>query len=147
MRRFIENAIGGFKYLLAVFMMYVGVLTAIQPLQTFNGALGYIYSTRITLVIFGIIFFLSGCALLYGKIKKSRKWTGRGLYAIFLIFVFATILQAIAYHFAPGYWFSNFVFAVITGALWLRWKLKTEYVNKHHFVDDIVDIRTTKTHR
>jgi hypothetical protein len=136
MQKFIENAIGAFKYVLAVFMMYAGVTTAFGPLHPLSGQLGFLYSTRIWVVIFGIVFFFSGLTLLYGKLKRSRKWTGRGLFAIYTCFLFATVLNALTYHFNPGFWVANLVGTLITGALWLRWKFKTEYFNRRHFIDD-----------
>lgn len=137
MGEIIEKGLGAFKYALAVFMMYAGVATCIAPLTPASGSLGFLYSTRISLVIFGIIFFISGFMLFYGKVTKSRYWTGKGLLAIYLCFVFATVLNFIATTGTAGFWMPNAIAAIITGALWLRWKFKTEYINPHHFREDI----------
>ena len=138
--RFTENLISLFKYALAIFMMLIGVLTCIGPLTPMDGALGYIYSTRASLIIFGVIFFVCGAMLLYGKVRRSRKWTGLGLFYIFICFLFATLLNAVAYSFAPGYYLGNLVFTIVVGALWLRWKLKTEYINPKHFIAEIKEL-------
>ena len=136
-----ENVISGFKYLLSVMMMGSGILTTIAPITQVDGALGFIYSTRISLVFFGIIFFICGLILLCGKIRKSKKWTGKGLLYIYLCFLFATLINMAAFGFFPvGHWIGNLIFAIITGLLWLRWKFKTEYVNPNHFHTDIQEL-------
>lgn len=139
MRKFRERAIGAFKYILAIFMMYAGVTTALSPTQSVPGSFGFVYSSRISLVIFGIIFFISGSILLYGKIRRSRRWTGKGLLLIYLCFLFATLVNGISLGGNPSVWVYNFFGTIITASLWLRWKFKTEYVDRKHFVDDLIE--------
>lgn len=110
-------------------------------LTPMDGALGFLYETRASLVFFGILFACSGLMLLYGKWRRSRKWTGRGLMFIYCEFLFATIINGIAYNWVPGYWVGNAVATAIVAALWLRWKFKTEYVNPRHFRDDMHHFR------
>ena len=136
MKIWAERLISAFKWLLALFMILAGILTMFTPLTPMSGVLGYIYSTRISLVIFGIIFSSCGGMLLYGKMRRSRVWTGRGLMGIYLCFTFATLLQGVAYGWHPGYWANNLIMALITGALWLRWRLKTAYIDPRHFYDE-----------
>ena len=106
------------------------------PLTPMSGVLGYIYSERITLVVLGLIFSSCGAMLFYGKMRHSRKWTGRGLMCIYLCFVFAALIQGIAYGWHPPYWVSNMIMALITGALWLRWRIKTAYIDPRHFYNE-----------
>ena len=134
----VERVLGAFKYLVAILMMVSGFTTALSPLQPMDGRLGYIYGHRESLIAFGVIFFLSGFALFYGKIRRSRKWTGRGLFAIFNCFLFAGILNTLALGFPST---ANFVAAVVVGGLWLRWKLKVSYLNPNHFVRDIEQLK------
>jgi hypothetical protein len=131
-----EYILGGFKYVLAVAMIISGPLNAFGPLTPLDGALGFIYNSRVTLIFLGIIFTLSGLALLIGKIIKSKKWVGRGLMAIYLCFLFAAILNALAFQ-DMSTWIGNAVLAIITGLLWLRWKFQTQYINPRHFTRDI----------
>lgn len=128
-------------------MIISGITTAFGPLTQMNGAFGYIYSTRITLVAFGIIFFCCGVALLYGKIRKSRKWVGRGLMSIYLCYLFATFLQGFAYHWIPGFWVTNAIMTVIVGFLFLRWKFQTEYINPKNFTQDVVQLKQDNRHQ
>lgn len=101
-----------------------------------EGALGFIYGYRPTLIIFGIIIILSALTLLYGKIRRSKRWTGRGLMAVYLCYVFGAVLNFAAFG-DPFTWVGNAIVALITGALWLRWKFQTEYVDPEHFRDAI----------
>ena len=137
---FIERALGLFKYLLALFMMYAGVATAILPITPVDGSLGFIYSARLSLIIFGVVFFISGFMLFYGKVTKSRIWTGRGLASIYGCFLFAAILNAVALG-GIANWLGNAIVALITGALWLRWKMKTTYIDPKHFREDVVKLK------
>jgi hypothetical protein len=133
-----ERLIGAFKYVIGGYMMLAGALT---PFQTDPSTkLGWIYSSHYSLTVLGIIVFVSGAALIYGKVRKSKKWTGKGLLWIYLCFLFATIMNFVAYAGDPTYWVGNLVAGLITAALWLRWKNKTEYINPNHFTRDIAKI-------
>ena len=114
-------------------MTLSGIQTIFTPLTPMSGPLGYVYSTRLTLVIFGIIILTSGLTLIIAKIRHNKRWTGRALMAIYLCYLFATLLQGFAFNWAWDYWGVNMIMTLITGALWLRWKFKTEYINPKHF--------------
>ena len=129
-----ERALGAFKYIVAIFMMVAGVLTPLQESEAVDGPLGVLYSSRLSLSIFGLIFFLSGATLFYGKVTKSKKWTGAGLFVIFACFLFSAILDTAARH-SPS--IGNFVCAVIMALLYLRWRFKTAYIDPNHFIDDV----------
>lgn len=128
-----EKFLGLVKYLLAVFMILAGIATAISDLMPLgDGTLGYIYTHRWALVSLGTIFTASGLALLYGKITRSRHWIGYGLLSIFACFLFAFILNTGS---SQGFDWGNAMAAVVVGALFLRWRFKTSYINPNHFVD------------
>lgn len=115
--------------------MLAGALT---PLSAIEGTkLGFLYANPYSLVVIGLIIFVSGGMLMYGKIRKSKLWTGRGLMWIYMCFLFAAILNFVAFDGAVASWLSNLILAFITAGLWLRWKNKTEYINPRHFVRDI----------
>ena len=130
-----------FKYLLAIFMIVVGVYTALLPLEPAAGQLGFIFAHRISLIAFGAAFAGSGLTLLIGKIKRSRRLTGKGLLAIYLCFVFGGILNGMSFDWALASWLPNILASLVVGALWLRWKMKTEYIDPKHFVDDYDELR------
>lgn len=131
-----ERLIGAFKYLVAGYMMLAGVLT---PFATdASTTLGWIYGNPYSLAVLGLLVFVSGAILLYGKVRRSKRWTGRGLFYCCACFLFAAILNAVAYVGDPTYWVGNAVAALVMAALWLRWKLKQVYVSPNHFRSPVV---------
>lgn len=132
-----EYALGAFKWLLALFMILEGFATMFSPVTPLDGRLGWLYSSRLTLIIFGFIFLASGLMLLWGKIRRSKKWVGHGLLAIYLCFLFATLIQFVARPNVVIEYLPNLIGSLVIGALWLRWKMKTKYINPKHFVRDV----------
>jgi len=114
------------NYFFAVFMMYAGIVTMFLPLDYEGGRFGWLYNTRLSLVLFGIIFFLSGFVLFYGKVRKKDRLIGLGLQAIYLCYLFAALLNWVALGWYAAW--QNFIGAAIVGALYLRWKYKAFYV-------------------
>lgn len=129
-----ERAVGVFKYIAALFMMLAGVLTPLYTAPHVNGSLGFLYSSRLSLSLFGLVFFLSGSMLLYGKMMKSKRWTGNGLFAVFTCFLFSGLIEVTARH-TPS--IGNFASALIMAVLYLRWRFKTAYIDPHHFTDTV----------
>lgn len=133
---FVERALSAFKYLMAVSLMISGFTTAffaeVEPVTM----LGFIYQSHVVLSTLGVIIFLCGLTLFYGKIRKSRRWTGYGLMSTFCCYLFATVLQYVAYAGSPDAWVVNGVLAVVMGMLYLRWRFKTAYIDPKHFRDD-----------
>ena len=139
---FWERAISAFKYFMAVALMLNGLTTAIfGEVDDGTVALGWIYQSHTVLAIFGIIIFLCGLTLFIGKILKRRNLTGQGLMAVFCCYLFATVLQYIAYAGDPSAWVVNAIFAVAMGLLYLRWRFKTAYIDPNHFRDDVEKLR------
>lgn len=134
-----ERGIGAFKYLVAGYMMLAGLLT---PFMGIDGtSLGILYENLISLTIIGLIIFASGAMLMWGKVRKSKVWTGRGLMWVYMCFLFAAAINYVAFSGAPETWVSNLVMGIIMGALWLRWKFKTQYINPNHFKRDIEELK------
>lgn len=117
-------ALSGFKYLIALFMMYAGVVTVMAP-PTPGTQLPLVYESRPVLIVMGIIIFLSGALLFFSKVFKKRKTQGWGLFAIYNCFLFAGFLNWYAVGW-EGAW-SNLLGAAIVGALYLRWKYHIYY--------------------
>jgi peptidoglycan/LPS O-acetylase OafA/YrhL len=134
-----ERGIGAFKYLISGYMMLVGALTPFAPPEH-TAHLSWLYATHAGLFVAGVVIFLSGAALMYGKVRRSKRWVGKGLMYVYMCFVFATLLNFVAYNGDWTVWVGNAIVALITGALWLRWKFKTQYINKNHFKRDIEEL-------
>lgn len=137
MKRVLARVLSGIKYLFAAYMMIAGVLTCFM--SPTPSKLGFFYSTRATLVVIGVIIFLSGLTLMVGKIKKNRELTGHGLFAVYLCYLFAFFLN----WYALGWWaaWSNGICAVILGALYIRWKYQILYPDKALDTDRIHPVR------
>lgn len=115
MRRTVRITIQVLLYLVAIFMMVAGIETIFGPLEP-GGSLGFIYETRLWITIFGLIFFFCGGSLLVGLIAHSNGLVQWGTYAIFCCFIFAGVLNSVAFAtFDPG----NFIAAAIVAALYL----------------------------
>ena len=92
--RIISRSISVFEYIVSGYMILAGLVTTITPGDpTVQGAMQAIYTSRIALVIIGLIIAGAGLALLVGKIKKDRKLHGRGLWLIYCCFLFAGSLR------------------------------------------------------
>ena len=133
-----EYGLSVLKYLLALFMMFAGVMVAIAPVEPSGAPLGWLYESRVALVIYGVTFFSAGFALFWGKIRRSRKWVGRGLLWIYMSFVYAAILNMMAWGVGDfAAWGGNAIVAVVVGMLYLRWRFQTEYIDPNHFKNDL----------
>jgi len=133
-----EKALGVFKYAVAIFMMVAGVLTPLQDTEPVGGALGFLYASKISLGLFGLVFFTSGAVLFYGKMMKNKRFVGLGLMLVFICFLFSGLIETIARH-VPS--IGNFTSAGIMGLLYLRWRLKTAYIDPNHFKAEIDEIK------
>lgn len=132
MRRIISSGLSGFKYLIALFFMYEGFATATSPLEPYDGRMGWVYSTRPSLVAFGVWFFLSGLVLFVAKIRRnerSDKWVGRALMSMYLAFLFGSILNGYASRWDTTQWLPNLIASGVLAALYLRWKYHILYVD------------------
>lgn len=127
-----------FKYFMGLTMVLEGITTPFLPLQE-TTAFGFIYNTRTGLVLFGIWFFLSGATLLYGKIRNKQKWVGVGIGNIALAYLFGFILQVVALPEDVFTWIANLVLFIIMSALYLRWRLKYNYIPPRKFARQIME--------
>ena len=116
-------------YLLAVFMVIIGLETALTPLEPRGGELGFIFGNRVPLVMFGLWFSSSGAALFYGNLKKRRRVVSWSLMSIYLSFLFGAVISGVASDWHILAWLPNFIASLSVGALWLWWRMKTEYID------------------
>lgn len=115
-----------FKYIVGFFMMFAGVQTAILAVEHDHvDSLGWVYNNHWTLWSLAIIFFLSGAAVVAGKLFKKSKVLGYGLMGTYMSFLFGAIIAWVGYTWVDA--IPNGTAAVITGALYLRWKYNIYY--------------------
>lgn len=116
---------GTLKVLLALLMILGGVDTLMSPLEPIGSA---IVNNRVTLVLFGLFYIISGIALLLGKIVRNRRLVGRSLMAIYLVTLFTVLLEwTVTAAFLSVV--DNLVVVVWAAGLWLWWKHKTEWIS------------------
>lgn len=143
--RQINKVISVFNYFLCGLVMLSGISAIFaDPDLTVTGSMHFIYGSHLALMTLGIIIFLCGFTLLYGKLRNSRVWTGRGLWLIYCCFLFGAVLNGVAYSWAPHMWVPNAAFALITGLIWLRWKFRTEYIDVHELAGELAHLRHDK---
>lgn len=124
MRRVVSFGLSAFKYIIALFMMYAGIVTLfIQP--EMSTKLNSVYGNKVALIILGITIFLSGATLFFAKLLKYHRTTGYGLFAVYNCFLFAGLLNWYALGWQSAW--ANLLAAGITGALYLRWKYNIYY--------------------
>lgn len=92
----------------------------------------FLFGSPWFVVIFGTFVFVVGLTLLLGLLFDRHKVIGYSLAGIFQCFLFAAVLMAIQFGFFSAVWAPNFICAVIVGALYVRWKIKHEYMDLHH---------------
>lgn len=139
--RYGEGFLSVVKYLLAAFTIVGGLDAMFTPPTVMTGPLGFLYGTRTGLFLFGSLTIACGLILLIGKISRSKKLTGLGLMCCYLCYLFAALVQGIAFNWVLSAWVTNAIFSIICGALWLRWKFKISYINPNHFKKDIRDLK------
>jgi hypothetical protein len=134
MKRAFEIIVSVFEYIVGGYMIFAGIVTTIlDPDQSVTNFMHFLYGTRTGVVVVGLIIAAAGIILLVGKIRRSKKLHGRGLFCTYLCFLFAAVLNYVAYAGDPTVWVSNIIMAAIIAALWLRWKMLTNYLNPKQF--------------
>jgi hypothetical protein len=123
-KRIVSGALAWFKVFVAVFLMYAGIATLFLQGDT-TTKLDIVYANRFVLATLGMLIFLSGATLFYGKVFKHRRIEGYGLFAAYNCYLFAGILNWYAIGWDAAW--SNLIGALIMGLLYLRWKYHIYY--------------------
>lgn len=138
MTRFWDNFCRVIEILLAILYIQGGVriLTA-QPLLA-EGIVGYL-TNQVAIYTYGVLCLFLGGLLLYSKWKNFRHLNGRknklhkyALMGMFVIATYVLILSVWLEGLKPGHTL-NIVVVIATAAMWLVWKLRTEYHPPSYF--------------
>jgi hypothetical protein len=119
----------GAEYLLILLFLAAayGEVTTNETVQ--QGFLGFLFSAEIISVIYAIWFVLMALALLYSKIAKKDKLHKHALAAMYLTTVYTISLSLALFGFGGAAIIDDSVIGLTAAICWLRWKLKTEYVD------------------
>jgi len=132
------------EYILGFIFMCGGVNTGLShPIDTPSVFYHLLAGTKIALIAYGIFFFIVGASMWYSKWKKKKKFHKNTLMVMFIIGVYAILLSTAI--FGPtASLIPNVLVTIASGCLWLRWKMRTEYLDPKLFRKDIVEIRTDR---
>lgn len=126
----------GLEYILALMFIQGGIRTLLfaDPV-VLPGIFSYLVGSA-AVYVYGALFLTSGLLLLYAKIRKHKKLHKHLLMAMFLTCVYVLILALAINGFVP-----RLILTVSVGAVaaysWLRWTIRTEYINPKDFASDI----------
>lgn len=131
-----ERFYGLLEYVLAFLFIRGGLsifLFAVAPLQV--PAVLTLLTGDFAINVYGLFFALTGVALLLAKWfkrAKVRKWT---LFTMFIICCYVFGLSVAIDGLSTDQWLTVVV-GIVSGALYLRWKMLTEYVSKEEYEVD-----------
>lgn len=114
-------------------ILFFGVEPIVLP-----GILAYLVG-EFAILGYGIMFLLTGLALLYAKWFKKK-----GLHKFVLLFMYLTCIYVLVLAIMINGLGWNLLITVAVGvtaaALWIRWKFKTEYISSAQFEKEIEEL-------
>lgn len=121
-----------FKYIeivIAIVIIFGGVYLCLSPwipgLVNPNGASSALLkalNSKLGLMIFGLIYFVPGVALIFGLLKDKIQIRKHSLFAIYLVVGFAQLLSIVTHGLIPPTFISPSGIGVIAAILWTRIK-------------------------
>lgn len=126
-----DKALAWIEYALSAMFLYAGVNTAF--VHAVSTSVFYaILVGQAAIYVYAFIFFALGVTLIYSKIKKNKKLHGLSLLIMYLTCLYVALLS-----FGISGVSASVIPSIVTGlvsaALWLRWKSRTEYINPKEF--------------
>lgn len=128
------------EYILAALFIRGGALIfflAVAPLEV-PAILTYLVG-EVAIKVYGLAFFATGVLLLIAKWFKQKalhKWI---LFTMWLTCVYVFALSSALTGFNWDQWLTV-VCALASSAAWLRWKLKTEYIDPKEFNEELATL-------
>lgn len=124
--------------LIAVYILAaIGEVSAAEPSAT--GILGWLFSDPIAAFVYATWFVVMALALLGSKIWRKHKLHKYALAGMYLTTVYTISLAVALFGWGSAAVIDDGVIGAVAAACWLRWKLKTEYVNLNDVVKDELD--------
>lgn len=129
------------EYVLA-FMFIRGGINVLfgttEPLQL-PGLLTYLVGEA-AIFVYGASFLATGLLLLYGKWFKKKRVHKTALLIMYLTCIYVLVLAIMLNGLSYGLLVTVAV-GVVSAALWMRWKFKTEYLSSKQFSDAVESLR------
>jgi len=141
MRKFLDVTQSIFEYLVSLLFIYGGVsLIGMPPLEG-EGVIVLVFGGQIALYIYMIWFILLGVGLIFSKWAKKKKLHKNVLMSMYLTTIYTATLATALLGFDIINILDDIVVGVVTAAMWLRWKLLTEYIDPNQFYKEIEELR------
>jgi hypothetical protein len=115
---YLDRAILAVENFMSLYLVIGGLQTAFSGSIAATTALGHILGSQISLMLFGLVLFTSGCMLLYASIAKKEKLQAKILMVCFCVLTF-TFFAELTLH-TGGV--DSGAFALISGLFYLRRK-------------------------
>lgn len=128
------------EYVLAALFIYGGFNSLFSdPLETFSPVYDLLAGQE-AIYVYAIIFLATGFSLLIAKLFKYKKVHRVSLAVMYLTCLYVLILSYLIGVLSAGSLLTVFA-GVAAAACWVRWKLKTEYIDPDHFSAELEDLR------
>lgn len=119
------------------FLAFVWALAAVSAILTDpfagQGPIAAVVGNQAALYFWATLFASIAVTLVFAKIKKKKRLHKYVLLASYLLATFTFILELLLFGGLTIEAVDSIVFMVVSGALWLRWKFKTEYIDPAAF--------------
>jgi hypothetical protein len=120
--------------LFSMIMLWVTPPSGLGPVAKLIGILG-------AQIFYSGLYGTEALVLAYSKLFRKKELRKKALMAIYLTALFTGILTFILGAPFSGF-IDNAILILITGACWLWWKFKTEYIHPALYRSDVVEHRT-----
>lgn len=131
---------GFFEYVLAALFIRGGinVILNAEPL-VLPGIFTYLVGP-VAILVYGALFLLTGLLMLYAKIGKRKRLHKHVLMTMYLTCIYVFILAVLLNGFTTGLLMTIAV-GFVSAYLWLRWKIRTEYLDPAYFHKMTAELR------
>lgn len=135
-RNRIENLL---EYGLAIMFIQGGIRTLLFADPVVLPGIFAVLVGPFAIYLYGVLFLVTGGTLLFAKWKKKKKIHKHTLMAMYMICLYVLVLALFVHGLSPRLLLTITVGSV-AAYLWMRWTLRTEYLQPGEFHDDIREL-------
>lgn len=129
------------EYLLAALWIRGGInilFFDVEPVAL-PGIFTYLVGAE-AIIVYGALFVLTGLAMVYAKLAKKKTLHKYVLMTMYLTCLYVLIIAIAVNGLHWGLWLTILA-GIVSAALWVRWKFKTEYINPDEFDKTLEELR------
>jgi hypothetical protein len=121
--KMIKKIISAIEYFLVTIMLISGVQIGIRYDQEITtSAMGQALENPVLLITFSVLFITASLGVLYGKFRKHPRVHTTSLMTFFIVNMFGSIVDALAWGPKAPNWIDTFIVAILFAGIWLFWK-------------------------